>query len=76
MSQGDNQHPNMRCAPNETPAIRGASAIIPVLYYGLMLNDIAPPLIQTTNKTGITLEALVLWFFVGLFGVQICSLDA
>lgn len=67
----NNQRKRIDERPNWQVAMLGAAAITPALYWGLMLKDVTPGLIDATNKTGLTLEAIALWTLVGLFGVQI-----
>lgn len=48
----------------------GGAAGVCTLYYAKVLTEVTPPLIEATNKAGLTWLGLALWVIVGLLAVQ------
>lgn len=47
--------------------IIGGGAALCALYWSLMLTNVTSPLIEATNKYGVTWLALALWLLLGIF---------
>lgn len=41
---------------------------LPALYAGTVISRVAPPLIEATNRVGLTMQAFGLWLVVGVLG--------